>query len=41
MSRFGNGHVFTVTLLAVALGAIAYVSIRYWLKAQTGDVVAQ
>lgn len=38
---FGNGHVFTVALLAVALAALGYVGWRYWRKAREGEVVIQ
>jgi len=38
---FSNGHVLTVALLAVALGCIAFVGIRYVLKMRAGDVVAK
>jgi hypothetical protein len=41
LGAFGNGHVFTVVLLSVALGAIAFFGIRYVLKMRHGDVVAK
>lgn len=36
---FGNGHVFTVALLAVALAALVYVGWRYFAKVRRGEAV--
>lgn len=41
LGAFSNGHVLTVALLALALGCIAFVGIRYVLKMRAGDVVAK
>ena len=37
---FGNGHVFTVALLAVALAALIFIGWRYFAKVRRGEAVS-
>ncbi len=41
LGAFANGHVFTVAVLAVVVGLLIYVGVRYWRKARAGDVVVR
>lgn len=40
-AMFDNGHIFTVFVLALVIGGLLYVGIRYIHKARNGDVVVR